>query len=97
MADVFKALSDTTRRSILRLLREKDLTAGEISDQFQISKPAISKHLEILKNADLVCCEKKGQYITYSINTTALHNTVGEFLDFFEERKEGSSYGKQKN
>ena len=68
--NIFKALNDGTRREILMMLKEKDLTAGEIADQFNISKPSISHHLDILKRADLVTSEKKGQFITYSINTT---------------------------
>lgn len=70
MNNIFKALNDGTRREILMMLKEKDLTAGEISDEFNISKPSISHHLDILKRADLVTSEKKGQFITYSINTT---------------------------
>lgn len=59
--DAFKALSDPTRRKILELLQEKDMTAGEIADSFQISKPSISHHLSILKNADMVLDERQGQ------------------------------------
>lgn len=70
MNNIFKALNDATRREILMMLKEKDLTAGEIADKFKISKPSISHHLDILKRADLVTSEKKGQFITYSINTT---------------------------
>ncbi|MFK7811173.1 MAG: autorepressor SdpR family transcription factor [Maribacter sp.] len=70
MNNIFKALNDGTRREILMMLKEKDLTAGEIADKFNISKPSISHHLDILKRADLVTSEKKGQFITYSINTT---------------------------
>ena len=58
--DAFKALSDPTRRKILELLQEKDMTAGEIADSFQISKPSISHHLSILKNADMVLDERQG-------------------------------------
>ncbi len=73
---LFKALNDETRRQILELLKEKDLTAGEIADAFNISKPSISHHLDILKRADLVSSEKKGQFITYSINTTILEDVL---------------------
>ncbi len=69
---LFQALSDPTRRKILDMLRKKDLTAGEIADAFNISKPSISHHLDILKRANLVVAEKQGQFITYSINTTEL-------------------------
>jgi len=70
MNNIFKALNDKTRREILMLLKEKDRTAGEIAEKFDISKPSISHHLDILKRADLVTSEKKGQFVCYSINTT---------------------------
>ncbi len=69
---LFQALSDPKRRKILDMLKKKDLTAGEIADAFNISKPSISHHLDILKRANLVVAEKQGQFITYSINTTEL-------------------------
>ncbi|HAV53752.1 MULTISPECIES: autorepressor SdpR family transcription factor [Aequorivita] len=72
MKDIFKALNDETRREILELLKKEDLTAGEIADNFNISKPSISHHLDILQRADLITGEKKGQFIHYSINTTIL-------------------------
>ncbi|WP_339896254.1 autorepressor SdpR family transcription factor [uncultured Algibacter sp.] len=73
---LFKALNDETRRQILELLKDKDRTAGEIADAFNISKPSISHHLDILKRADLVSSEKNGQFITYSINTTILEDVL---------------------
>ncbi|GAA4962110.1 autorepressor SdpR family transcription factor [Algibacter aquimarinus] len=73
---LFKALNDETRRQILELLKEKDMTAGEIADAFKISKPSISHHLDILKRADLVSSEKVGQFITYTINTTILEDVL---------------------
>ncbi len=72
MKDVFKALNDDTRREILEMLKKQDLTAGEIADNFNISKPSISHHLDILQRADLIVGEKRGQFIHYSINTTIL-------------------------
>ncbi|RKD26907.1 DNA-binding transcriptional regulator, ArsR family [Caminicella sporogenes DSM 14501] len=84
MNRVFKALSDPTRRRILKLLREEDLTAGEIAEYFNISKPSISHHLNILKNADLVFAEKQGQKILYSLNTTAIQEIIKWFFDFLE-------------
>ena len=72
MKDIFKALNDETRREILELLKKEDLTAGEIASNFNISKPSISHHLDILQRADLIVGEKKGQFIHYSINTTIL-------------------------
>lgn len=59
MNQTFKALADPTRRKILNLLKDRDMTAGEISDQFQMSKPSISQHLKILKQAELIQDEKK--------------------------------------
>ena len=72
MNSLFKALNDPTRREILELLKEKDLTAGEIADQFSISKPSISHHLDLLRQAGLVVSVKEGQYIYYSLNTTVM-------------------------
>jgi ArsR family transcriptional regulator len=69
---LFKALNDPTRREILGLLKEKDLTAGEIADQFSISKPSISHHLDLLRQAGLVVSVKEGQFVYYSLNTTVM-------------------------
>ena len=76
----FKALNDETRRKILSLLKEKDMTAGEIAEHFDISKPSISHHLDKLKQADLVSAVKKGQFITYSLNTTVLDDILNWFI-----------------
>ena len=76
MISIFKALNDPTRRQILDLLKEKDLNAGEIAENFNMSKPSISHHLDILKRADLVTSEKKGQFIEYSLNTTILEDLL---------------------
>jgi len=73
---LFKALNDETRRQILDLLKDKDMTAGDIANAFNISKPSISHHLDILKRANLVSSEKTGQFITYSINTTILEDVL---------------------
>ena len=73
---LFKALNDKTRRDILELLKEKDLTAGEIADAFHITKPSISHHLDLLKQAELVLSIKKGQFIHYSLNTTVMDDMI---------------------
>ena len=70
MNKVFQALNDETRRKILDLLKEQDMTAGEIADHFDISKPSISHHLDKLKQADLVTAVKKGQFITCLLYTS---------------------------
>ncbi|REH01211.1 autorepressor SdpR family transcription factor [Flavobacterium aquicola] len=82
MNDIFKALNDATRREILELLKTKDLSAGEIADQFNMSKPSISHHLDILKRADLITAEKSGQFIFYSINTTIIEDVLQWILTF---------------
>jgi DNA-binding transcriptional ArsR family regulator len=82
MNAIFKALNDATRREILELLKEKELSAGEIADHFNISKPSISHHLDILKQADLITSEKKGQFIIYSINTTIMEDVLQWILTF---------------
>lgn len=76
MNSLFKALNDPTRRKILDLLKERDMTAGEIAEVFEISKPSISHHLDILKQAGLVTTERDGQFITYSLDTTVLEEAT---------------------
>ena len=76
MNKLFKALNDPTRRQILDLLKKKDLTAGEIAEEFNISKPSISHHLDQLKQAGLVSSEREGQFITYSLDTTVLEEAT---------------------
>ena len=82
--DAFKAIADPTRREILNMLSKQDMNAGEIAEHLQMSKPAISKHLDILKNSDLISCEKMGQFVVYSINTTAVQNIYRKFLEVFD-------------
>ncbi len=76
MSNVWAALSDPTRRRILELLHEKNLTAGEIADQFDMTAPSVSHHLSILKAAGLAFSEKKGQQVEYSINTTVFQDVL---------------------
>jgi transcriptional regulator, ArsR family len=87
MGDVFKALGDPTRREILRLLKERDMTAGEIAAHFAISKPALTKHLSILREAGLVSSERKGSFMLYSINLTVLQESLSGFLALLEGKK----------
>lgn len=81
MNALFKSLNDPTRREILQLLKKSDLTAGEIADHFSISRPSISHHLEILKQAGLVSNRKQGQYRYYSINTSLVEDLLQWVLD----------------
>lgn len=76
MADVWKALADPTRRKILELLKKKDMNAGEIAEEFNMTKPSISNHLSILKQADLVEAEKQGQNVIYSLKTSVLEDIM---------------------
>jgi len=85
MNNLFKALNDPTRRKILQMLQDRDLTAGEIADGFDISKPSISHHLDILKQADLISGERDGQFIRYSINTTVLEEAANWFLEILNK------------
>lgn len=80
MEDTFQALSSTVRRKILAYLSKTSLTAGEIAQRFEISKPALSKHLNILENAGLISGEKKGQYVHYSLVKNNLFASMNDFL-----------------
>lgn len=84
---VFKALDDPTRRKILEMLRKRDMTAGDIADEFQISKPSISHHLDLLKQANLVIAIKEGQFIRYSLNTTVFDEIMKWVINFTKTKK----------
>lgn len=77
----FKAMADPTRRKILKLLGGKEMTAGQISECFDISAPSMSHHFNILKEADLVTTRRSGQQIFYSLNTTVAQDVVASILD----------------
>ena len=87
MNTLFKALNDKTRRDILDLLKKEDLTAGQIAAEFDISKPSISHHLDLLKQANLVGSVKNGQFVIYSLNTTILE----EVMQWIIELREGNN------
>lgn len=80
MDNVFQALSSTTRRLILAYLSKTSMTAGEIADRFEMSKPAVSKHLSVLENAGLVESEKKGLHVHYRLNRDNLFTGLNDFL-----------------
>lgn len=81
MGDVWKALADPTRRKIFELLKNKSLNAGEIAAEFNMTKPSISNHLSILKQADLVDSEKIGQNVIYSLKTSVLEDMLKMLCD----------------
>lgn len=83
---LFKALNDPTRREILEMLKKRDLTAGEIAAGFNMSKPSISHHLDLLKQAQLVTALKEGQFIYYSINLTVLDEIIKWFVQFSNKK-----------
>lgn len=90
MGDVWKALADPTRREILMMLRKGDKNAGEIADAFTISKPSVSNHLNILKQADLVGAEKQGQNVVYSLKTSVFEDML-QLLSTLTSREEDVS------
>ena len=76
LQDTLKALSDPTRREILQMLREGSKSAGEISDKFDITAAAISRHLSVLKDADLIRDQRDGKFIIYTLNTSVLEDVL---------------------
>lgn len=86
--EAFKALADPTRRHILELLRTKDLTAGEIAEHFDMTKPSLSHHLNTLKTAGLVEAERDGQNIIYSLNTSVLQGPMSWFYTFTDRSED---------
>ena len=84
---LIKALDDPTRRQIIELLKKKDMTAGEIAEKFNMTKPSISHHLDLLKQAGVIAGVKEGQYITYSLNTTVFDELVKWIMDVSKKKK----------
>ena len=84
---LFKALNDKTRRDILELLKKKDLSAGEIAENFHISWPSVSHHLELLKRAGLIESDKQGQYLVYTLNTTVMDEVIGWMMQLNSKKK----------
>ena len=78
---VFKALADPTRREILRLLGRGEMTAGELAAKFDMTKPSMSHHFAVLKEADLVICRREGQQLFYSLNTTVAQDVLAWLWD----------------
>jgi len=84
MNKLFKALNDATRRRILDMLKDADLTAGEIADAFQISKPSISHHLDLLKQAGLISATREGQFLRYTLDATVLEEALQWLLELVD-------------
>ena len=83
MSQVFRALSDPTRRRVLQLLRQGPMSAGELSDQFDVSKPTMSAHFAVLKEADLVHAEKAGKSVIYHLKLSVLEEALLGFAQSF--------------
>lgn len=93
MNEVFRAMSDPTRREILRLLRQQgEMSAGDLADRFDMTKPSMSHHFTVLKQAELVNARREGQQIIYSLNTTVFEDLVGLMMDLFgtNQRQKGT-------
>ncbi|HVS23539.1 MAG TPA: autorepressor SdpR family transcription factor [Gammaproteobacteria bacterium] len=80
---IFKALSDPTRRRVLQLLHEGPLTAGELANQFRVSKPTMSAHFAVLREAGLVVSEKRGKSIVYELQMSVLEEALLGFAQVF--------------
>ncbi len=83
MSSVFKALSDPTRRKVLQLLRQGPMSAGELSDRFDVSKPTMSAHFAVLREADLVHAEKVGKSVIYHLKLSVLEEALLGFVHSF--------------
>lgn len=83
MNDIYKALADPTRRRILELLRDRDLTAGELASHFNLAKPTLSGHFAVLREADLIQSDKVGTTITYHLNLSVLEESLLTLIDAF--------------
>jgi DNA-binding transcriptional ArsR family regulator len=83
MNRVFKALADPTRRKVLELLRQRPMTAGELCEHFPVSRPTMSAHFNVLREADLVDAHKQGTTVTYRIKLSVLEDALLGFAQTF--------------
>ena len=91
MNEAFKALADPTRRKIMQLLRKGEMTAGELAEHFDMTKPSMSHHFSVLKQADLVATRRDGQQIYYSLNTTVVQDLLAWIWDLFGPASEATN------
>lgn len=80
-SNAFKALADPTRREVLRLLRQGEMTAGDLAERFDMTKPTMSHHFAVLKEADLLTSRRDGQTIWYALNTTVVQDLMAWAMD----------------
>lgn len=93
--EVFRALGDPTRREILRLLKNRELSAGEIAERFSLSKSTLSGHLSVLRHAGLVVSERHANRIVYSLNLSAFEQALGAALELLSVKTAGSRRSKR--
>ena len=99
MNDAFKALADPTRREILRLLRQREMSAGDLAERFDMTKPSMSHHFTVLKQANLVRARREGQQIIYTLNSTVMEDMLTIVWDLFADGRptqRGSAAGKER-
>jgi len=94
-SDAFKALADPTRREILRLLRRGEMTAGALAERFDMTKPTMSHHFAVLKEADLLTSRREGQQIWYGLNTTVVQDLMAWAIDLIRGNNEAAKHGPQ--
>ncbi|MYM25314.1 autorepressor SdpR family transcription factor [Duganella sp. FT135W] len=87
--NAFKAIADPARREILRLLRSGEMTAGELAQHFDMSKPTMSHHFAVLSEADLITRRREGQTIWYGLNTTVLQDVLAWMMDLTGDQPKG--------
>jgi ArsR family transcriptional regulator len=96
MNKAFKALADSTRREILSLLRHGERTAGDLAERFDMTKPSMSHHFSVLKDADLITSRREGQQIWYSLNTTVVQDVLAWSLDLMGEKAKSNTISAKK-
>lgn len=87
MNEVFRALGDPTRREILRLLRRRDMTAGELAERFPLAKSTLSGHFNVLRHAGLIVSERRATSIVYSLNVSVFEGALSAVMDLLKARK----------
>jgi ArsR family transcriptional regulator len=95
--EAFKAIADPTRREILRLLRRGEMTAGDLAQRFDMTKPTMSHHFSVLKDADLLTSRRDGQQIWYGLNTTVVQDLMAWALDLVRGNDGRTEYGPPEN
>lgn len=94
--EAFKALADPTRREILRLLRKGEMTAGDLAERFDMTKPTMSHHFSVLKQADLLTSRREGQTIWYGLNTTVVQDLLSWAMDLVGSKDKKQPTPRQK-